>query len=327
MSSGEVGRTRSPATHAGWVVEVASLAVVAATVVVSLGWPVTAGRLAVPVAVLAVLVGVPHGAVDGALLATAEPTAGRRAAWVYLAVFAAVGAAVWLATVPAVLVLLVAAVVHFGLGEVEYADAGPTRPGRSAGSWERVAAVVGSGGVVVAVPFAVHPQPVNSVLAALSPGLVTALSPGVRWTAAAVAVACLAVTVACRVLSRRLREAGEGLLLLVMAFVAPPVLSFAVFFGAWHSLRHLTRLLQPGTATIAGVAPSSGGLNRRVVVWSAAASVAVVAVVAAGLAWSGVATVRLLALLVAGLLALTVPHATAVAWFDTTHRRCPDLTA
>lgn len=106
-----------------------------------------------------------------------------------------------------------------------------------------------------------------------------------------------------------------------MALVAPPVLTFAVFFGAWHSLRHLARLLRPGSVT----APrpdgpvTAGRLDRRVLSWSAAGSIAAVAVVTAVLVWSGLTTVQLLAVLVAGLLALTVPHAVVVAWFDTRH--------
>lgn len=208
-------RSRSASGLPTPVVDAVSAAVVAVTVVVSLAWPTAAAKLALPFAILAVVLGVPHGAADGAILATASSTAGRRAGWVYLVVFVAVGAAVWLVTVPAVLVLLVLlvlAVVHFGLGEVEYADAttGATTGAGRTRSWERAAGVVGAGGVVVAVPFAVHPHPVDAVLRALDPALVTALSPGIRWTAAAVAVACLLVTAVVKVSAGQWRRVGRG---------------------------------------------------------------------------------------------------------------------
>lgn len=314
-------RTRSLVARAGWVVETVSVMTVAAAVVVSLVWPLGAVTMALPFAVLAVVVGIPHGAADGPILATARRRAGRFSACAYLGGFVAVGAAVWLATVPAVLVLLVLAVVHFGLGEVEYGEAAVTSGSpklfRSGGSWQRRVAVIGFGGVVVAVPFAVHPHPVDTVLRALDPALVTVLSPGVRWIAAAVAVACLFVTVVVKVRCGQPREAVEGLLLLTMGMVAPPVLTFAVFFGAWHSLRHLSRLLLVGGATRNTDGPvAAERLDRRLLFWSATGSVAVVTAAGAVLVWSGASPVRLLAILVAGLLALTVPHAVVVAWFD-----------
>jgi len=320
-----------------WVATGGRVAVLAA-VTGSLLVPGAARAAAVPVAVAAVLVGLPHGAADAGVLSAAPTRHRRLLGLAYLGAAVAVAVLAVLATVPVVLALLILAVVHFGTGEVETTPAPAGSP-----RWRRWAAVTAGGALVIAVPFAVHPVPVNAVLAALDPRLPAALPPVVRWSAVALAAACgVAVALADHRRGAHV-AAGELALLTVLGLSVPPVLAFGVYFGLWHSVRHSARLFalpaepaEPaGTAGPAGQlraagtgrpAPAVGGpsvphLNRSVSVLAGAGSVAVAGVGVLVMAATRTPAPSVLGHLVLALLALTVPHTAVVAWLDRrTHR-------
>ena len=274
--------------------------------------PMAARSLAAPVAVAAVLVGLPHGAADAGLLAAAPCRDRRLLGPAYLAVAAVVVLTALLARVPVVLALLVLAVAHFGTGEVE------TTPGPTGmPPWRRWAAATAGGGLVVAVPFAAHPGPVDAVLAALDPGLPAALPAAARWAAVALAGGCgLVVAVADHQRGSH-TAAGELLLLAALGALAPPVLAFGVYFGLWHSPRHTARLagLPADHEAVTPPRPTPT-LDRPVAVLAGLGSVGVAGAGVAVLTALGTPPPAVLAYLVLGLLALTVPHTAVVAWLD-----------
>jgi len=298
-----------------WVATGGRVAVLTA-VTGSLLAPGAARAVAVPVAVAAVLVGLPHGAADAGVLSAAPTRYRRLLGLAYLGAAVAVAALAVLATVPVVLALLILAVVHFGTGEVE-----TTRAPAGSPRWRRWAGVTAGGALVIAVPFAVHPVPVNAVLAALDPRLPAALPPVVRWSAVAVAAACgVAVAVADHRRGAHV-AAGDLALLTVLGLSVPPVLAFGVYFGLWHSVRHSARLF---------ALPAEPGwpvphLNRSVSLLAGAGSVAVAGVGVLVMAATRTPAPSVLGHLVLALLALTVPHTAVVAWLDRRTHRLPHL--
>lgn len=258
-----------------------------------------------------VVVGVPHGALDHLVPSWLDrqqdrPTAERlrRVAATVLLYLAAVGgtlAAYVAAPVAITAGLLLLSVVHFGLGDLGYDREAGVRRGTVAGTL----AVVAAGGVPVVLPISLHAGRTDSVLSQLAPALPALLSPAVRIALLAVVLVAAAATAAHALVQRRPVGALEVAAVVALFAVVPPLTAFGVWFGGWHSVRHLARLLHhvPGsttaerrrTAVRAAALPTAGGL-------------ALLGALAAGRAPVGASLL--------GLLALTVPHAVVVAQLD-----------
>ena len=273
-----------------------SLAVVAAAGLVGLLVP-SAGSAGPALLVLAGLVGLPHGAVDHLAL---DWSRGRRGSAPVALLVAYAGGAVLVAALalaappPAVLVLLVLSAAHFAEGEIAF-DRLRGGPGL-----RLPAAALGV--AVVTLPVLLRPEPVRPLLTALDPSLPAVLAGLRAPVLLATAVLVLAGLVV-GVRARATRPIAELVVVVVAALVAPPLLVFAAWFGAWHAPRHLVRLLalQP-----------DGDLRARTrcLARGAIAPTGVALLALAALAGTGRGVPA--AVLVV-LLALTVPHAAVVA--------------
>ncbi|GLZ56300.1 Brp/Blh family beta-carotene 15,15'-dioxygenase [Actinomycetospora sp. NBRC 106378] len=270
------------------------------------------------------LVGIPHGALDhlvpwwtGATARRPGLLAGVLSAYVALAVLTFVAARLW--PVPALVGLLVGSAVHFGSGETAVQA---LRSGRPAGPTPRW---VAPGLATVAVPFLAWPTTVRPVLDVLAPGsAAVVLDPTALLVVGTGTAVAVVVTLAADLLAGRRAAAGELALLTALFLVVPPLPAFGLYFGAWHGLRHLARLvaLDPGNA---------GDLARRrlarpvgrVLRQAALPTAAVLAVLVVLLAVPGLAGRAAAGLVPAGLalvLALTVPHMAVVAVMDRRQR-------
>ena len=274
-----------------------------------------------------VVLGVPHGAVDHlvpwwtAVRSRSWPAlAALLAGYVGLGVAAFAAARVW--PVPALLAFLTSSIVHFGTAESAVAalrEARPRRPGLRA----RIAATatgLAAGATVVVVPLAAWPATVRPVLLALAPGIGPLLDSGWSpWALAAVGVADAAALVSLALRARWV-DAGELALLAALFLVVPPLPAFAVYFGAWHGLRHLLRLAATDPANTTDLARGRfarpvGRLARHTALPTLTVLAALVTIwtvptladrVAPGLVASALALV----------FALTVPHLVVVALLD-----------
>ena len=166
--------------------------------------------------------GIAHGAVDPLL-------ARGRAGFVFYASYAAVALAVllvwWLTPSLALLGFLAASVVHFGAGDARNL----TRPTPSA--------IVARGLMVVGLPLALHPAEVLPIIGAL--GVVIP-----EWSSLEGATLA-ALVVAWNVLTARRSGAVAVIDVLVLALsfaVLPPLVSFALYFTAWHAVDHFRDL-------------------------------------------------------------------------------------
>lgn len=282
---------------------------------------------------LGLLLGLPHGAVDHLVPAWVRARRTPLPATAALLVGYVATAAVMLVLLrryplPGLLVFLAASLLHFGTGEVQYdrlrTHPAPLRRRRppTAGAPVRTAAaaalqVLGWGGISVLLPLACWPAQVRPVLEALAPGSGRLLlAPDVRHAAAAVVLAAAGLTVARALRQRRYRPAAELSLLVAVFLLVPPLFAFAGYFGAWHSTRHIVRLLAADPANTDDLAAGrlAPALRRfaRAAAWpTAAALLALLALVAAthGAQAYLAADLTLLA-------ALTAPHMLLVGWLD-----------
>lgn len=296
----------------------------------ALGWlPVTLG----------LLLGLPHGAVDHLVPAWVRarrtPLLGTVGLLTgYLATATVMFAVFRRYPLPALLLFLVASGLHFGVGEVQYDRLRqPTRPsaetdstpagGRARGVGVTAVAVLAWGGTSVLLPLACWPSQVRGVLEALAPGSGRLLlAPAARHAAVILVTAAAALTVLRAVRQRRYRPALELTLLVTVFVVVPPLVAFAGYFGAWHSVRHIVRLLavDPANAAELSAGQLTGPLRRfaRSASWpTAAALLALLALLAVTRGAHSLLAADL------ALAALTAPHMLLVAWLDRQTRLAP----
>ena len=295
----------------------ASLAAAALAVGVEVLVPGGWGPAAGAVLLGGLLLGLPHGAIDH--LVPAYRLRWRPVRMVLFALgYAALAGVAYAAfrAVPAAALAVFVAVSawHFGSGETAFADLRTGRPVRG-----RITAATVVGAAVVLVPLARGLADPAGETAALVGGVAPGWSPpapGVLQLVVlvvAAAAACLGIALLRR---RRWLEAAELSVLLVLVLGAPPLVAFGVYFGAWHSVRHVARMVAEAPANAADLAdgrlpaplarfatpaglPTSAVLAALAVLWSAAGG------------WQGLVVAHLPLLA-----ALTLPHVLVVAWLD-----------
>ena len=201
------------------VVRTASAAVVATALALSLLAPRLLAGAGPALLVIAALAGLPHGAADVVLL-TADRSRGiiTRAWWLLAyAVVAALVVVVALAEPSlALAALLVLSVAHFAEGEAAF-----DRLAGGKGSGLAALAIATS---IIALPPAVHPDQVRTVLEPLAPGLSDLMlsDPG-RLLLGALA----AGLIGCTLLRAPGLAKAEVALVAALAVVAPPLVAFA----------------------------------------------------------------------------------------------------
>ena len=270
--------------------------------------------LTVQLTVLALAValfGLPHGALDLALVQGAS-----RGSWlalaaaigVYLVVSAAV-LAVWVtAPVVALLGFLAIAIIHFGLGDTEDLH-GP----------QRAVEVIARGGFAGVAPLVFHPQTTRELFALLvGPNSVATLDAALALLTTPISylwVACLAAAILWRLWQRAqgwLPAVAELLLTTAIFAVFHPLAAFLLYFCFVHSVRHIADL---GAARF----PQSAARARRWLLLESLPFTAATVVlgVAAWFLFARAITFdqAMIRVIFWGLSALTMPHMILTAWW------------
>lgn len=295
----------------------ASVALVAAALLVELlvpggwggaWWPLVAG----------LLLGLPHGAVDHLVPRFRRGAAAPGLPLVvvgYVGVAALAYAGFRAAPAPALVVFVAVSAAHFGLGDVAFSD---DRAGRRARG--RAARAAAHGGVVMLLPLVLAPAATAAVVAALVPGS-SGVLPG--WVRAAVVVlvgASCALALGIDARDARWVDALELLLLIGLVLLVPPFVAFGVYFGGWHSVRHLARVLAEEPASAGEL--RQGRLGAALLRFGTAAALpTLAALLVLAVLWrsaDGLAAFVATDLVV--LAALTTPHVVMVAWLDRDRR-------
>jgi Brp/Blh family beta-carotene 15,15'-monooxygenase len=316
---------------------VPTYAALASMAVFALAAPGLAERLQwVPLLLSLVVFGMAHGAVDhhvpervlrrglsrgevGALIAAyATASVLLMALW-------------WIAPVIALLMFLVVAMLHWGDGDVWFCERvnGRSAP-RSAASL--AAFVLARGLLPVGLPILAHPDSALPVLDDIvglfghgEPLVITTVAQGVGLAVIA-AVGLAAVVFSMR--DNRGRPArvmavdiGELVLLAGFVIATPPVFAVGVYFLAWHSPRHILRLImaQPRQRGLVESGRDGAALvafHREALLFTVIPLLGIAAI-AVALAATNAAAIAAISL--AAIAALTYPHAVIVAWMD--HRQ------
>jgi beta-carotene 15,15'-dioxygenase len=268
----------------------------------------------IALALVALAAGIPHGAVDHLIIGRPTSLAGWSR---YVSLYVAIaGAATWFILVsPRIgfLLVVVMTIAHFGSGDAAYSASlsGAARLNRLTTGLR----IVAGGSIPIVLPLT-HPDSTRT-LTAINPELVGWLTSSaldaLRWGTVVVAI----VTAVMLFIATDRRGAGELLVLLSLCLVAQPLVAFAVYFAAWHALRHTARLaglkdddgkpLDPGgralaKTAVAGTPALAIVVAAAVVLWPMASENADLS----GLLWVSLAIVW----------GLTVPHMALVSQMD-----------
>lgn len=282
----------------------------------AIGLPGPSAQTVLIIAAVGLLAGLPHGGVDHllAMRLTGKPIVAVVAGYAAAAA-CAWGLLQWAGPVALAVVVALSA-LHFGLGELEVThELTGWRPGRLT-----AAAVVVAGSGALVLPLARSGEQFNAVATAVSPGLaqLIAMAP-VRNGLLIIWMVAAAVAVTAALLAGQRSTAGDILLIGALGMLAPPLLAFAVWFGGWHSLRHLARMLARDPECAALVDRGHrGAAGLRLARLAAPMSLAALLTVVA-LGWVTVTApdpTAVMAAVLRLLLALTVPHMLVVMWLD-----------
>ena len=287
------------------------------------------------------VLGIPHGALDHRvgleLVDNHAPTpafvAGPR---FYAAYLAAAGLVllVWFAWPMAALSgFLVIAAIHFGQGDLYWSRRfGLAAEAGSVGY--RAALLLTRALLPIVLPFLAFPGELSGPAEHMINGLFRHGSISIHPEAIGVGLYSLAAVVGLQVfwacwLARSGETATrqsaaldifETLILVGMFGIVPPVLALGVYFNAWHSLRHLTRLLLTTKSTRelveSGKWPAAlWNLYKNTLPMTFGALVMMV-ILACLVGRFQVSVVNLGLLALVGLSMLTLPHVLVVTWMD-----------
>lgn len=301
-------------TRAGSII---TITIAAIAVIITLAAPSLWGRVGTALLVVGLLIGVPHGAVDHLLPLYRRQTKTLTLA-LFVVTYAMVAALSWVAITSfrttGLIAFLALSAVHFGTGEATFASIRDGHRSRTRWGW------VATGVAVVVLPITTHQGAVAPYLHAFAPHTRWALAPPIAGIATAIVLIVMGGVVLVQLRAATYLQAAETALLVALMTLAPPTVAFGVYFGGWHSVRHLMILLAENPA-------NRRDLTRRIFTRPmgrfavTAALPTTAALTAIALVWFGAAHGHLhqfVAQDLAILAALTVPHAAAVWWLDRT---------
>lgn len=283
------------------------------------------------------LLGIPHGAFDHRVGAEMGATDGGRPGMGFYAAYLTAAAAVlalWFASpVAASVGFLAVAAAHFGQGDLFWSR----RFGLAARSGSlgyRASLLTARSALPIALPLLASPGELSGAAGVLTGRLFGRASWSIPPPAIGAGLVGLAVVVGLQVgWAAWLARGGDGptrraaaadiaetSLLVALFAVVPPVLALGVYFNAWHSLRHIARLLMIAGSTRGLVASgrllAAFGEFHKGALPMTCGALAIVAGLGLVVGRSLVSVLDLGLVALVALSALTLPHVLVVARMD-----------
>ena len=271
----------------------------------------------VVVALIALAIGIPHGALDH-LVTLPRASVGRMVGFIAIYVAIAI-AAVWAILTWNVIgfigVVLMSA-LHFGIGDTAFISErdkaiGATHAPRLA----QVLYALAAGSLPVVVPLTNDES--TKALAAVNEDLINwhgGWSGELIWSVSGLALAAGVVLL----IHKRFRDLLDLSVLALLAFLTPPLVAFAAYFGLWHAMRHTARLtlnLKSSQESIAS-GKAARAFRQAVIPGIPALIGTFIVAILIGLQTPGQLSDEFLWLSLVVVWALTVPHMMVTARLD-----------
>ena len=200
---------------------------------ISLSWQIG-------IAITALAIGIPHGALDH--LVTLPKSQPKKMAlfiigYVAVAVMAVLLIANW--NLIGFQLVLLMSLIHFGIGDLAFMAELKNLSNKASKSKSRVPNYLAFGAVPVLIPLLK-----DESIAALTEINIELVNWYQQFRGAIWVLVILAVLITAVDLFRlkRNRDLLDLFLLTALALIAPPLISFAIYFGCWHAMRHTARL-------------------------------------------------------------------------------------
>ena len=196
----------------------------------------------IAIALLALALGIPHGAIDHLITLPATPRS-RFAlfilGYIAIAVLAGFGIASW--NLHGFQAVLLMSALHFGIGDAAYANEWRDAQGLSRRRWfVEISYALPAGLMPVVLPLTDSRS--LSALNRINHSLGNwAGSHGSVIRQATLALAALGLLIA--LVARATDFAIDLILLALLSEITPPLITFAIYFGCWHAVRHTARLV------------------------------------------------------------------------------------
>lgn len=274
-------------------------------------------RAQVVLAIIALAVGIPHGAIDHLITIPREST--RRfllfiLIYTAVAILAGVAIATW--NLIGFQIVLLMSALHFGFGDAAFFDEGRSAQGLpNYPSAIIVAYAIPAGFLPVILPLT--DARTSAVLQDLNPHILNwagSINDVIRE--ATLTIAALSILIL--IITKNFKLATDLILLITLSFFAQPLVAFAIYFGAWHALRHTARLVPKLSKAMTAVAEDKPGNAFKAAITPglyAIFGVFVLGTYIAAKSNGGISKDLLWTILVI-IWALTVPHMATTARFD-----------
>jgi beta-carotene 15,15'-dioxygenase len=192
------------------------------------------------IAITALAIGIPHGALDH--LVTLPKSQPRKMAlfiitYVAVAVVAVLLIAKW--NLIGFQLVLLMSLIHFGIGDLAFMAELKNLSEKANQPKSRAPNYLAFGAVPVLIPL-LKDESIDA-LTEINIGLVNWYQEfrGAIWL---LVILVVLVTTLDLLRLKRNRDLLDLFLLTALALIAPPLISFAIYFGCWHAMRHTARL-------------------------------------------------------------------------------------
>lgn len=192
-------------------------------------------------ALVALAIGIPHGALDHLVTL---PKSSLLKMSIFIGAYVAIAiAAVWAIlhwNVAGFIFVVVMSALHFGIGDTAFiSELDHSHGNKSASRLSQSLHAISAGALPVLVPLTNEKS--TSALSAVNTELIN-WHGGKSSTILSVITGFSVMSIIVLFILGRRRDSVDLLILFSLAFLTPPLVAFATYFGLWHAMRHTARL-------------------------------------------------------------------------------------